>query len=105
MNGLEIPTQDSCPHEQGESDASEGGEPLPPHPGEDDDEGQEEGDEDDVEGEGGHVRRDRGPVAVGVERGAAILAKRIKPSAGHPDDLASRQGQTTEISHFIIQVQ
>ena len=96
MNGLEIPTQDSCPHEQGESDASEGGEPLTSHSREDDDEGQEEGDEDNVEGEGGNVGGDGGTVAVRVEGRASILAKRIKPSACHSDDLASRIGQNCD---------
>ena len=89
MNGLEIPTQDSCPHEQGESDASEGGEPLTSHSGEDDDEGQEERDKDNVECQSRNVRGDGGPVAVGVEGGTSVLSERIKPSSRHLDDLAS----------------
>ena len=60
------------------------------HTREDDHEGQEEGDEGNVECQRGHVRGDRGAVAVGVEGGSTILAKRIKPSARHSDDLASR---------------
>lgn len=102
MNGLEIPTQDSCPHEQGESDASEGGEPLTSHSGEDDDEGQEKGDEYDVECQRGHVRGDGSSVAVGVEGGTSVLAKRIKPSSCHLDDLASRLAWTKKCWYYRI---
>ncbi len=57
-------TENGRAHEEREQDAGEGGEPLPPHPGEDDDEGQEERGEHNVEGERAHVRGDGRPVAV-----------------------------------------
>ena len=54
-------TQNGGPDEKRQGDAGESGEPLPPHPGKDDDEGQEERHEHDVESERAHVRCHRGP--------------------------------------------
>lgn len=53
---------------------------LFPNAGEDDEEGQEDGEEDEVQCEGVHVPRDRGAVAVAVQGGAAIGPERVEPT-------------------------
>ena len=56
---------------------------LSPDSWEDDEEGQVEGGEDGAQGDGGDVADHRGPVGVGVEGGAAILAEQVEPAAHH----------------------
>ena len=103
LNRHVLPTQNSSSNKQWESDTGECGEPLPPHTREDDHEGQEEGDKDNVESEGGHICCHRSPVAVGVQSRTSILAKRIKPSTCHIDDLASRQVWKDKLLNWLVQ--
>ena len=96
-------TQDGRADEQAEGDAQEGGEALKliglideypdslyvnwrrtyllPDTREDDEKGEVERSEYDAEGDGGHVSDDGRPVAGGIQRGAAILAKQVEPAA------------------------
>ena len=56
---------------------------LLPDAGKDDKEGQEESGKDNVEGDGGGVANDGGPVAVSVQSRTSILTKQIKPASRH----------------------
>ena len=74
-------TQDGGADEEAEGDGEEGGEPLLPDAGEDDEEGEVERAEDDAERDGGGVARHRRPVRRRVQRRAAVLPEQVEPAA------------------------